>query len=68
MQDRTYIAELGRDSWVTNNGYNGFQIVHSAYTHPCLGSYPTEERALEVLGDIFEHYKNGKAAYVMPSK
>lgn len=65
-QDKTFIAELGRECWVTGNGTDNFTIVHTGYSHPYLGHYRTEERALNILESIFNHYKNGDEAFEMP--
>lgn len=65
-QDRSFIAELGRECWVTKNGKCGYLIVHRGYVHSYLGIYKEENRAMEVLEEIFSHYKDNEETYEMP--
>lgn len=65
LQDRSAVIELPRDIWVAEMG-KGSLIVSSCGVRPYLGEYPTKERAVEVLKEIFEYHRAGKNSYIVP--
>lgn len=65
LQDRQKIIEMPREVWATKNG-DQYTIFGTAYITPILGNYQSEQRAKEVLNQVFEFYRNGKNSYVMP--
>lgn len=67
LQDRKKIVEMPREIWETQYG-DAFGIVGTSYISPLFGLYATEQRAKEVLSQIFEYYRNGKNSYVMPEQ
>ena len=67
LQDREKVVEMPREMWITKNG-TYYSIMGTAYIVPVLGSYNGEERAKEILKQIFESYQNGKKSYVMPEQ
>ena len=67
-QDRERIIEIPREIWVTQYGIENFAIIGTAYLHGVIGLYETEQRAKEVLQEIFECYRNSKNSYVMPAE
>lgn len=67
LQDRQKIVEMPREIWIAENAED-CTIVGSAYITPYLGNYPTKQRAQEVIGQMFEYYRNGKNSYVMPTE
>ena len=69
IQDRTMIIEQPRCLWVEPRYEpEGSVIVSNARRAPILGEYPTRERALEVLNEIFDFQRRGKCNYYMPQK
>lgn len=69
IQDRTMIVEQPRCIWVEPRvDLEGGVIASNVRRVPVLGEYPTKERALEVLKEIFEHQRRGKCNYYMPIK
>lgn len=67
LQDRQKIVEMPKEIWITQV-CNRYLIIGTAYITPTLGDYETEQRAKEVLHQIFEYYRNGKNSYVMPEQ
>jgi len=53
--------------WITRNG-DIYSIVSSAKMNPCMGNYENEERAIEVLREMFQYIRSGKKTYIMPAK
>ena len=69
IQDRTMIMEQPRCLWVEPRAEpEGGVIASNVRRAPILGEYPTKERALEVLNEIFEYQRHGKVNYYMPIK
>lgn len=66
-QDRQLIVDMPRELWVTRSGDN-YIVIGTAYSFPTLGTYRTEERAREVLRQIFEYHRTGKNSYIMPEE
>ena len=67
LQDRQKIITMPKEVWATKNG-KCYSIIGTSYITPILGNYETEQRAMEVLNQIFEYYRNGKNSYVMPEQ
>lgn len=68
-QNRTMIVEQPRCLWVEPRGEPaGGVIASNVRRAPVLGVYPTVERAIEVLNEIFEYQRHGKVNYYMPIK
>lgn len=65
-QDRERIIDIPREIWVTTYGCDGFAIIGTSYLRGLLGLYGSEQRAKEVLKEIFEYYRNSKISYTMP--
>lgn len=63
IQDRTMIIEQPRCLWI-----EGGVIASNVRRAPILGEYPTRERALEVLDEIFDFQRRGKCNYYMPQE
>lgn len=63
-QDRRRVLEIPKEIWITV--YRGGCGIFSTSLFPQLGEYETEERASEVLEEIFQYYRNGKNSYIMP--
>ena len=69
IQDRTMIIEQPRCLWVEPRAEpEGSVIASNVRRAPILGEYPTKDRALEVLNEIFEYQRHGKVNYYMPIK
>ena len=69
IQDRTMIIEQPRCLWVEPRAEpEGGVIASNVRRAPILGEYPTRERALEVLNEIFDFQRRGKCNYYMPQK
>lgn len=69
VQDRTMIIEQPRCLWVEPRAEpEGGVIASNVRRAPILGEYPTRERALEVLNEIFDFQRRGKCNYYMPQK
>lgn len=69
VQDRTMIVEQPRCIWVEQLPSSDTGIVASNSKRvPVLGTYPTFERAKEVLGEVFEHQRNGRYNFYMPQE
>ncbi|SEV81627.1 hypothetical protein [[Clostridium] fimetarium] len=70
MQDGSAIVTIRRDCWAVLNGKDNYSIIRNGSDEflPYLGSYPTEERAREVLNEIFQLISDGKSTYEMPLK
>ena len=69
IQDRTMIIEQPRCLWVEPRAEpEGGVIASNVRRAPILGEYPTKERALEVLNEIFEYQRHGKVNDYMPIK
>lgn len=64
-QDRKGVTEMPRELRVVTPGTAVF-VVGCGLSVPVLASYKTEERAKEVVKEIFEYYRNGKNSYIMP--
>ena len=67
LQDRQKIITMPKEVWATKNS-KCYSIIVTSYITPILGNYETEQRAMEVLNQIFEYYRNGKNSYVMPEQ
>lgn len=64
LQSRTAIYDSrNRDIMV-----EGTSVVADGKSKVVLGCYQKEERALEVLGEIFQFIRCKKNSYVMPDK
>lgn len=69
IQDRTMIIEQPRCLWVEPRAEpEGGVIASNVRRAPILGEYPTRERALEVLNEIFDFQRRGKCNYYMPQE
>ena len=66
-QDRKRIIEMPREIWVTEMSTNG-EIYSTAYINAHLGTYNNNDRAQEVVKEIFDYYRNGKNSYIMPEQ
>lgn len=67
-QDRKAIIELPREIWATAYGVGKSAVIGKSYIAPIIGIYEGEDRATEILKEIFEYYRNGKSSYIMPEK
>lgn len=68
-QNRTMIIEQPRCIWVEPRAEpEGGVIASNVRRAPVLGIYPTMERAIEVLNEIFDFPRCGKCNYYMPEK
>ena len=66
VQDRTMIIEQPRCVWVEGMPFGDKGIVASKSKRaPVLGTYPTLDRAKEVLKEMFEHQKSGRYNFYM---
>lgn len=66
-QGLTMIIEQPGCVWVEQHPSNNHGIVASnSKRAPELGTYPTFERAREVLAELFEYQRNGKCSFYMP--
>lgn len=69
VQDRTMIIEQPRCVWVEQLPFSDKSVVASNLKRaPVLGTYPTLDRAMEVLGEVFEYQRNGKYNFYMPQE
>lgn len=66
-QTKDYIAEFNGDIW-TNQDNQGYSIIMRGALRPILGIYETQQRADEVLRELYHCYKEGKQAYEMPQQ
>lgn len=67
IQDRTVIVEQPRCVWVEQLPFSGQGIVASNSKRvPVLGTYPSMDRAKEVLKEVFEYQRNGRYNFYMP--
>ncbi len=53
--------------WVVRIGDRGL-IVSSNSVRRYIGEYSSEDRAKEVLFEIFDYYRNGKNSYIVPKE
>ena len=69
-QNRTMIIEQPRCVWVEPRAEPGSGGVNASNVRraPVLGVYPTMERAVEVLSEIFDFQRHGKINYYMPQE
>lgn len=69
-QNRTMIIEQPRCVWVEPRAEpeSGGVIASNVRRAPVLGVYPTMERAVEVLSEIFDFQRRGKINYYMPQE
>lgn len=58
---------MPREIWVTEMSTNG-EIYGTAYINAHLGTYNNNDRAQEVVKEIFDYYRNGKKSYIMPEQ
>lgn len=70
LQNRTMIVEQPRCIWAEpgTGTASGAVIASNLRRAPTLGKYPTMERAVEVLGELFDYQRAGKYNYHMPEK
>ena len=69
VQNRTMIVEQPRCVWVEPRAEpEGSVIASNVRRAPVLGIYPTMERAIEVLNEIFDFQRRGKVNYYMPQE
>ena len=69
VQNRTMIIEQPRCVWVEPRAEpDGGVIASNLRRAPVLGEYPTMERGVEVLNEIFDFQRRGKCNYYMPEK
>lgn len=67
VQDRTMIVEQPRCVWVEQTPFSEKGIVASnSKCAPVLGTYPSMNRAKEVLKEVFEHQRSGRCNFYMP--
>lgn len=64
-QDRLRIMEMPGDIWTTVAG-DKWIIVTNNTRAPQIAEYSDQERAAEVLAEIFKYYRNGKNSYILP--
>lgn len=69
VQNRRMIVEQLRCVWVQPRAEpEGGVIASNVRRAPVLGIYPTMERAIEVLNEIFDFQRRGKVNYYMPQE
>ncbi len=69
VQDRTMIVEQPRCVWAEQVPFSDNGVVASnSKRAPVLGTYPSMDRAKEVLGEVFEHQRNGRRNFYMPQE
>ena len=70
VQNRTMIIEQPRCVWVEprDEPGSGGVIASNVRRAPVLGVYPTVGRAIEILDEIFDFQRRGKANYYMPQE
>ena len=69
VQDRTMIIEQPRCVWAEVMPFGDKGIVASnSKRAPVLGTYPTFDRAKEVLKEVFECQRNGRYNFYMPQE
>lgn len=69
LQDRTMIVEQPRCVWVEQVPFSDKGIVASnSKRAPVLATYPTLDRAKEVLKEVFECQRNGRYNFYMPQE
>lgn len=69
LQDRTMIVEQPRCVWVEQVPFSDKGIVASnSKRAPILGTYPSMNRAKEVLKEVFEYQRNGRYNFYMPQE
>ena len=69
VQNRTMIIEQPRCVWVEPRAEPERGVIASNVRRaPVLGVYPTMERAVEVLNEIFDFQRRGKLNYYMPQE
>ena len=69
VRNRTMIIEQPRCVWVELRAEpEGGVIASNVRRAPILGVYPTMERAVEVLNEIFDFQRRGKINYYMPQE
>lgn len=69
IQNRGMIMTMPRNIWIAIEGesQNGIVLCGSNRA-PVLGLYESADRAKEILAEIFEFERCGKANYIMPEK
>lgn len=68
-QDRSAMIELPKEIWATCAGEDHRGLVVGTSDHSStMGIYGSIDRALAVVKEIFDYYRNGKKTYVMPEK
>lgn len=69
LQNRTMIIEQPRCVWVEPRAEPvGGVIASNVRRAPVLGVYPTMERAVDVLNEIFDYQRRGNVNYCMPQE
>ena len=69
IQDRTMIIEQPRCVWVEPRAEpEGGVLASNVRRASVLGVYPTMERAIEVLNEIFDFQRRGKCNFYMPQE
>lgn len=67
LQNRKGITKMPKEVWVKQYGTKGV-IVCTGRANPYIGEYESEERANEVLAEMFKYCQNGENSYVMPKE
>lgn len=66
-QTKDYIAEFNKDIWTVQDN-QGYSIIMRGTLRPVLGIYETQQRADEVLRELYRCYREGKQVYEMPQQ
>ena len=65
VQDRASVRVMPSEIWVTRTGKT-WSIIGCSYLSSYFAEYTTEERAKEVLKEMFQYLRSGKKTYIMP--
>lgn len=70
IQDRSAIVVTGREIWAIRTMENEYSIFVDDETRVKgkLGVYTSEDRAYEVLTDLFRSINSGQNGFIMPAK
>lgn len=68
LQNRQMIIEQPRCLFIEPQADGSVAVASNARAAPALGTYPSMDRAKEVLNEIFQFQRNGKYNYYMPEQ
>lgn len=66
-QQKDYITEFNGDIW-TSHDNSGYSVIMRGTLRPNLGIYKTQQRANEIICELFRCYKKNEQTYEMPQQ